>query len=43
MSSGGYAGVRNVDEVPAVQEDLMESFFLVSNARAYGAITNMVM
>jgi hypothetical protein len=29
IPTGGYAGVRNVDEVPVVHMDKMETFFLV--------------
>jgi endoplasmic reticulum Man9GlcNAc2 1,2-alpha-mannosidase len=30
IPTGGYAGVRNVDESPAIHVDKMETFFLVS-------------
>jgi mannosyl-oligosaccharide alpha-1,2-mannosidase len=29
VETGGYATVLNVDEVPAKQDDKMESFFMV--------------
>jgi mannosyl-oligosaccharide alpha-1,2-mannosidase len=29
IPSGGYASIRDVDEVPVVHEDRMETFFLV--------------
>ena len=29
VPGGGYAAVRNVDEVPVVQEDKMETFLMV--------------
>lgn len=30
LPSGGYATIRDVDEVPAVHEDRMETFWIVS-------------
>lgn len=29
VETGGYATIRDVDELPAVHEDRMETFFLV--------------
>lgn len=37
LDEGGFASIRDVDEVPVTHEDRMETFWIVSCDQAHGA------